>query len=119
MWKELDVEPPLPFRNNADNVPSAEFTSDAYRRVESALRSQPPGTVAVVGVDWDMPGKSLGTAGGHWFNAFVDDTATVRFADQQTGQVGDWPPPYKDNIWNLDLAMRTDGTGAWRGLDLS
>lgn len=119
MWKALDVEPPLPLRNNADDIPSAEFTSDAYRRVESALRSQPPGTVAVVGVDWDMPGKSPGTAGGHWFNAFVDDIGTVRFADQQTGQVGDWPPPYKDSIWNLDLAVRTDGTGAWRGLDLS
>ena len=119
MWRALDVEPPPRLSNNADGLPSSAFTSDAYQRVETALRGQPPGTVAVVGVDWDVPGKAAGTAGGHWFNAFVDDAGTVRFADQQTGKVADWPPPYKDNIWNLDLVVRSDGGAVWRGLDLS
>lgn len=119
MWRALDVEPPPRLSNSADGLSSSAFTSDAYERVETSLRAQPPGTVAVVGVDWDVPGKAAGAAGGHWFNAFVTDAGTVRFADQQTGKVADWPPPYKDNIRNLDLVVRSDGGAAWRGLDLS
>lgn len=114
MWEALDVETPPRISNDAREVSTPDFTSDAYRRVHDALRNEPPGTVAIIGVDWDVPDKPLGAGGGHWFNAFVDDAGRVRFADQQIGQLADWPPPYND-IWNLDLAVRNDGAGPWRG----
>ena len=95
-----------------------EFTSAAYDTLGERLRQEPPGTVAIVGVDWDVPEVSRNKSGGHWFNAYVDDSGNLRWADEQNGITTDWPLRYDDNIWNLDAMIRNSQESEWRGLDL-
>ena len=100
------------------HVDPEEFTSAAYDTLGERLRQEPPGTVAIVGVDWDVPEVSRNKSGGHWFNAYVDDSGNLRWADEQFGITADWPPRYDDDIWNLDAMIRNSQDSEWRGLDL-
>ena len=100
------------------HVDPEKFTNAAYDTLGERLRQEPPGTVAIVGVDWDIPKVSRDETGGHWFNAYVDDSGNLRWADEQEGITTDWPPRYDDNIWNLDAMIRNSQESEWRGLDL-
>ena len=100
------------------HVDPEEFTSAAYDTLGERLRQEPPGTTAIVGVDWDVPEVPRNKSGGHWFNAYVDDSGNLRWADEQIGVTADWPPRYNDNIWNLDAIIRNSQESDWRGLDL-
>ena len=100
------------------HVDPEEFTSAAYDTLGERLRQEPPGTVAIVGVDWDVPKVPRDETGGHWFNAYVDDSGNLRWADEQFGITADWPPRYDDDIWNLDAMIRNSQESEWRGLDL-
>lgn len=113
--EETHIDPEAKEEKHTD---PKEFTSAAYDTLGERLRQEPPGTVAIVGVDWDFPGVPRNKSGGHWFNAYVDDSGNLRWADEQNGMTADWPPRYDDNIWNLDAMIRNSQDSKWRGLDL-
>lgn len=54
--------------------------------IEDRLRSMPPGSHAIVGVDWE-------DGDGHWFNAYWDGQ-TVWKVDGQDGSCEPWPPDF-------------------------
>lgn len=99
-------------------VDPSEFTNSAYERLEQRLGKEPPGTTAIVGVAWDVPGVPRTLSGGHWFNAYVDEGGKVRWADEQLGVVGDWPPQYSQDIWSIMATARQSQDSAWKGIDL-
>ncbi len=115
MWQWAGTQPTSKITNSSANP--TFFTTDAYGRMERALRGQPPGTVAIVGVDWDLPGLSRGTAGGHWFNLFVDESGNIKWADAQVGQTAGWPPAYANNIWQIEAISRQPGM-PWKEVSL-
>lgn len=116
MWDAVGVQPSTRMTNK-DQDP-AQFTSSAFAALESKLRQEGPGAVAIVGVDWDHDGIPRGKAGGHWFNAYVDGNGQVRWADEQIGGTSDWPPSYGRNIWQLEAVTRSSGTGNWKEIIL-
>jgi len=100
------------------HIDPKEFTDSAYNTVQKKLSQEPKGTAAIVGVDWDIPGTSREISGGHWFNAYVEENGKIRWADEQMGAIGDWPPKYGYNIWNVDVMIRHSIDSKWKGLDL-
>ena len=99
-------------------VDPSEFTNSAYERLEQRLGKEPPGTTAIVGVAWEIPGAPRTLSGGHWFNAYVDEAGKVRWADEQLGVVADWPPQYSQDIWSIMATARQSQDSAWKGIDL-
>ena len=110
------TNPPPPKQEK--HIDPKEFTDSAYNTVQKKLSQEPEGTAAIVGVDWDIPGTSREISGGHWFNAYVEENGKIRWADEQMGAVGDWPPKYGYNIWNVDVMIRHSIDSKWKGLDL-
>ncbi len=134
MWDALEIPSPKAFSNppvTPGTTPeemeanSSAFTAHAYSRIGIELGKLPPGSVAIIGVDWDagpnmlLAGRDPRAAGGHWFNAFVDGSGRIWWADGQLGRLQPWPPPYPMKIWNAQLATRAPGsTSIWKGVDL-
>ena len=116
MWDALGARPESRLTNTAANP--EEFTQDAYRRLEAALAGEPPGTVAIIGVDWDLPDRERGKAGGHWFNAYIDHDGVVKWADEQQGRVAGWPPGYVTPIWQIEGVVRRSAFDEWKGIVL-
>ena len=120
MWAWAGAQPlqavtaPDPLSAAADDTTA--FTAQAWRSVEEALAGQPVGTVAVVGVDWHVPGFPRGEAGGHWFNAVVTP-AGLLWVDGQDGTASPWPPGYETSIWRAEAIIRRPGA-SWEGADL-
>lgn len=112
MWDAVGVQPTTAMTNNGQD-PGA-FTSIAFAELERKLAQQGPGTVAIIGVDWDREGVPRDFAGGHWFNAYVDGAGKVHWADEQIGAVSDWPPKYDTAIWRLEAVSRSSGTSSWK-----
>ncbi|MFC4245350.1 toxin glutamine deamidase domain-containing protein [Gryllotalpicola reticulitermitis] len=118
MWAALGVGQPLMLDNSSHLLPPAAFSSAAYGLLGDKLALEPPGTVAIVGVDWDVPGLGPGASGGHWFNGYVDDSGAVCWADEQSGKYGGWPPSYSSDICSMEAFVREPGTPVWRELKL-
>ncbi len=117
MWAALGVAPPAGLRNDGSSTP-ADFTDRAYARLADALRSAPAGTAVIVGVDWYYEEVVGDVPTGHWFNAFVDDHGQLLWADEQTGELGPWPPDFPVPIWNMDAVMRENGGAQWTAVTL-
>ncbi len=116
MWDALGARPASRLTNT--DADPREFSASAYRSLENSLRRQGPGAVAIIGVDWDVPGLPRGHGGGHWFNAYVDHDGTVRWADEQVGQTSGWPPGYTTEIWRVEAVVRTSAHSDWKELTL-
>lgn len=116
MWDAIGARPASRLTNT--DADSHEFSASAYRSLEASLRQEGPGAVAIVGVDWDVKGLPRGHGGGHWFNAYVDDDGTVRWADEQSGQTTGWPPGYKTDIWQVEAVVRPSAHSEWKELTL-
>lgn len=116
MWEWAGTRPDRRLVNPGQEGVS-EFTQDAWRRTEAAIKDLPPGTVVIVGVDWESPDPSVprDEAGGHWFNAVVTERG-VQWVDAQSHETTDWPPPYSP-IWRLEGIVRVPG-GVWEGMNL-
>ncbi|MCO7222497.1 toxin glutamine deamidase domain-containing protein, partial [Klenkia sp. PcliD-1-E] len=95
---------------------TSAFTTSVWADLGRALRGAPVGTVAIVGVDWHVPGLARGRAGGHWFNAVVTDRGLL-WVDGQDGTAAGWPPSYPNTIWRGEAVVRRPGA-AWEGVDL-
>lgn len=100
-------------------VASADFTRSTYQRLEESLGSKPPGSVAIIGVEWDFPGIPLSekAAAGHWFNAFVDEGGNLRWADAQIGKTSLWPPEYPTDIRSAVAIVRETLDSDWNGVN--
>lgn len=134
MWDTLRVHAPQALTNTPTvsgtrpedmNASATTFTDRAYTRIGAELGKLQPGSVAIIGVDWDkgpgalLYGRDPRDSGGHWFSAFVDGGGKVWWADGQSGRLQPWPPPYPTKIWNAQLAVRSPGgTTDWKGVDL-
>lgn len=116
MWDALGVRPTSSMSNK--HAHPAAFRESAFQALEASLQREGPGAVAIIGVDWDVPGLPRGEAGGHWFNAYVDQDGTVKWADEQIGQTAGWPPAYKTEIWRIEAVVRSDAGSDWKGLVL-
>lgn len=114
MWAAVGVQPSTGISNPGRLTDPATFSANAYASLEAQLLQEGPGAVAIVGVDWDDPRVPQGQAGGHWFNAYVDDQGTVRWADGQSGQEGGWPPGYSVPIWYVEAVVRPSGGQPWK-----
>ncbi|HEY4225755.1 MAG TPA: toxin glutamine deamidase domain-containing protein [Pseudolysinimonas sp.] len=114
MWNAVGCRPTTALTNSPRHADPASFTSAAYSRLSAQLEKEGPGAVAIIGVDWDDPRVPLGRAGGHWFNAYVDDGGVVRWADGQLGMADDWPPGYPVPIWNIEAVVRPSGGQPWK-----
>lgn len=112
MWEAVQVRPTSRMTNR--NGEPAAFTESAYQALEAALLREGADAVAIVGVDWDRPGFPRGSAGGHWFNAYVDHEGKLRWADEQSGRTGGWPPGYDLPIWQLEAVVRPDAAAPWK-----
>jgi hypothetical protein len=86
------------------------ITHDIYTRIQSGLAALPRGTVAIIGTEFANP-----DLGGHAFNAYVDNSSRVRWADVQYGIIENWPPRYVDNIINFSCIYRVPGD-SWKEL---
>lgn len=116
MWDALGVRPTSSMTNK--HALPAAFRESAFQALEASLQREGPGAVAIVGVDWDIPGVPRGDAGGHWFNAYVGQDGTVKWADEQIGQTAGWPPAYKTDIWRIEAVVRSDANCDWKELVL-
>ncbi len=116
MWEAIGTQPTSKLTNSADD--SRAFSMSAYQKLEQCLQHEPPGTVAIIGVDWDVADIPRGYGGGHWFNAYVDHDGTVMWADQQIGRTAGWPPGYKTDIWQLEAVVRPSANSEWKELIL-
>ena len=116
MWDAVDVTPTSRMTNV--HAEPAAFRESAFQAVEASLGREGPGAVAIIGVNWDIPGLPRGKAGGHWFNAYVDQDGTVRWADQQIGKIDGWSPVYKNEIWQLEAVVRPSADAHWKELVL-
>lgn len=114
MWAAVGVQPTTGLSNIGRVDDPATFSATAYSALEAKLLEEGPGAVAIIGADWDDPRVPQGEAGGHWFNAYVDDHGTVRWADGQIGQESGWPPGYSVPIWNLEAVVRPSGGQPWK-----
>ena len=116
MWDAVGVTP----KSRMTNVHAepADFQASAFQALEASLQREGPGAVAIIGVDWDVPGIPRGQAGGHWFNAYVDSDGTVKWADQQIGKLDGWPPVYQSEIWQLEAVVRPSADEQWKELVL-
>lgn len=118
MWDAVGVQPTTGMSNPGRPTDPATFSSNAFAAVEQQLQVEGPGSVAIIGIDWDDPRLPQGTAGGHWFNAYVDEGGVVRWADEQIGAVGGWPPGYPTSIWNVEAVVRPSGSAPWKEVTL-
>ncbi len=116
MWDAVGVTPKCGMINS--HAGPEDFQVSAFQALEASLRREGPGAVAIIGVDWDVPGIPRGSAGGHWFNAYVDRDGIVQWADQQNGKLGGWPPHYQNRIWQLEAVVRQSADGEWKELVL-
>lgn len=114
MWDATGVRPSAALTNHGRQSDPASFTSAAYASLSAKLAEEGPGAVAIIGVDWDDPRAPQGSAGGHWFNAYVDDQGVVQWADGQVGVAGGWPPGYATPVWNVEAVVRTEGGLPWK-----
>ena len=114
MWAALGIKPTTRLSNPGRLIEPAKFSAKVYTSLEEQLRQEGPGAVAIVGIDWDDPRVPQGQAGGHWFNAYVDDKGVVRWADGQIGRDDDWPPGYAAPIWNVEAVVRPSGGRPWK-----
>ncbi|RBY86108.1 toxin glutamine deamidase domain-containing protein [Blastococcus sp. TF02A-26] len=108
MWQWAGAEPASTLSDDDGSDP-AEFTRRAWDALERSLADLPPGTVAIVGVDWS-------DGGGHWFDAVRTEAGTW-WVDAQTGEASPWPPGYGDPIRVLEAVARRPG-GRWEGVDV-
>lgn len=118
MWDAIGVQPTTGISNSGRSTDPAIFSSNAFATVEQQLQLEGPGSVAIIGVDWDDPRVPQGKAGGHWFNAYVDSGGVVRWADEQIGIVDGWPPLYSTSIWNIEAVVRPSASEPWRKITL-
>lgn len=118
MWSALGIRPTTSLANEGRGTKPDNFTTDAYSTLEARLRQERPGAVAIIGVDWDHPRLPQGEAGGHWFNAYVDEFGAVRWADGQPGQEGAWPPGYAVPICRLEAVVRSSSGEPWKEIVL-
>jgi hypothetical protein len=116
MWDALGTRPTSHMTNAHANP--ADFQASAFQALEASLEREGPGAVAIIGVDWDIPGQPREFSGGHWFNAYVDRNGKVKWADLQTGALGDWPPSYKTDIWRIEAVARQYADSPWKELVL-
>lgn len=116
MWDAVGTQPTSKLTNSAED--SSAFSATAYQAIEQSLQREGPGAVAIIGVDWDVPGLPRGHGGGHWFNAYVDHDGTVKWADEQIGQTADWPPGYKTDVWQVEAVVRPSADSEWKELVL-
>ncbi len=116
MWNALGTRP-LSRLTNLEAEPGP-FTAGAFQALEASLQREGPGAVAIIGVDWDLPGFPRGHAGGHWFNAYVDHAGVVRWADEQSGRTSGWPPDYGVDIWQIEAVVRPAPGAPWKELTL-
>lgn len=116
MWDAVGTQPMSTLTNSAED--SRAFSARAYEAIEQSLQQQGPGAVAIIGVDWDVPGLPRGHGGGHWFNAYVDHDGTVKWADEQIGQAAGWPPDYPNDIWRAEAVVRPSADSDWKDLVL-
>jgi hypothetical protein len=116
MWDAVATQPTSKLTNSAED--SRSFSRNAYQAIEQSLQREGPGAVAIIGVDWDVPGLPRGHGGGHWFNAYVDHDGTVKWADEQIGQTAGWPPGYKTDVWQVEAVVRPSADSEWKELVL-
>jgi hypothetical protein len=116
MWDALGARPSSRMTNR--HADPASFTLSAFQALEAGLRREGPGAVAIIGVDWDRPGFPRGSAGGHWFNGYVDEAGVVRWADEQIGRTSGWPPHYGVDIWQIEAVIRPAAGEPWKELVL-
>lgn len=79
------VEHPVSLAEMA-NWAGTSQSPQSSEAIEDRLRSMPPGSHAIVGVDWEG-------GDGHWFNAYWDGE-TVWKVDGQDGSCEPWPPDF-------------------------
>lgn len=106
LWDWAGVDPELYiFPDDGDN---AWLTGQMYEHIEARLDGLPGGTAAIVAA-----GLEAEKGWSHFFNAYIDDGGVLHWADAQTGEVGDWPPPYEDNFIDFCCIYRVPG-GVWQ-----
>lgn len=114
MWEWTGVNPAHALREG-DLTKLDDFQQTAWDHVADTLAGKPPGTVVIIGVDWE-PEKIDGLLipqGGHWFNAHVSTTG-LKWVDAQEGTYRDWPPKYLSNVANIEFVYRLPGETRWR-----
>lgn len=116
MWDALGTQPTSKMTNH--HAEPAAFRESAHQALAASLRREGVGAVAIIGVDWDVPGVARGAAGGHWFNAYVAQDGMIKWADMQTGKLADWPPRYSSDIWRIEAVVRTSAEAPWKELVL-
>ncbi|WP_404290734.1 toxin glutamine deamidase domain-containing protein [Glutamicibacter arilaitensis] len=119
MWAAVGVQPTTRLANSGRVNDPTLFSAGAYAALYTQLMKEGPGAVAIIGVDWDDPRVPQGMAGGHWFNAYVNEKGAVEWADGQIGEVGGWPPGYPVPIWTMEAVVRPSAGQPWKAVQLS
>lgn len=118
MWAALEIADPPTLVAPQDVTPTA-FSDDAFVRIaRGLLHHGGAGAVAIIGVQWRLPDGTSGVAGGHFFNAFVDTTLNVWWADLLTGRLGLWPLERRLDIDRVQVALRPDHAPTWQAMSL-
>jgi len=50
--------------------------------------------------------------------AYFDKSGKARWADEQIGGLGPWPPRYAADIWSIMATARQSQESEWEGIDL-
>ena len=81
-------------------------TVSSPSEIAEHLKGMPPGSHAIVGVDYEA-------GGGHWFNARYDGKS-VSWLDGQNGDYGDWPRGFPGRIVKWDVIYTEGGSLSWQ-----